>query len=251
MAGVELHKKIVENTLSDGTDQSHLEVLHLSRSCDIVDRTEFLLGRVDQDPADGMFRTFRMAEAALHVSGKQAVGGIPCNTFHAPRIFNRFLQLLESEGIEITILNMIDETAKMIRQIAPEVSTIGLMSTTGTRQVGVYRQLLETKGMEVLEVPEVIQPELHDSIYNRKWGIKAVSPVSTRAKNNFEGYARGLAERGAGVIILGCTEIPLALPGADYEGILLVDPVLALARGLIRESNPRKLKALPHYSKQG
>ena len=32
MAGVALHGKIIENTLTDGTDQSHLEVFHFSRS---------------------------------------------------------------------------------------------------------------------------------------------------------------------------------------------------------------------------
>ena len=43
MAGVELHKRVIENTLTDGTDQSHMEVLHLSRSGDVPDRTGFLL----------------------------------------------------------------------------------------------------------------------------------------------------------------------------------------------------------------
>ena len=38
MAGVELHKKIIESTLTDGTDQTHIEVYHLSRSHDIQDR---------------------------------------------------------------------------------------------------------------------------------------------------------------------------------------------------------------------
>ena len=42
MAGVALHEKIIEHTLTDGTDQSHLAVHHYSCSSVISDRTAFL-----------------------------------------------------------------------------------------------------------------------------------------------------------------------------------------------------------------
>ena len=45
MAGVALHARIIENTLPGGSDQGHLDVRHFSRSADVTDRTEFLLGR--------------------------------------------------------------------------------------------------------------------------------------------------------------------------------------------------------------
>lgn len=49
-----------------------------------------------------------------------------------------------------------------------------------------------------------------------------------------------LASQGAQAIVLGCTEIPLALPEPVLPGtkVVLVDPVLALARALIREADP-------------
>ncbi len=250
MAGVELHRRIIENTITDGTDQSHLEVYHLSRSADIPDRTQYLLGKERRDPVLGMFRTFKIAYTALEERNSLmkekflAVGGIPCNTFHAPAIFNRFLDMMNKNHILIKIINMIEETAWLINETIGNVSKVGLLSTTGTRHFGVYRRMLESSGIQVTEVPENLQDELHDTIYNREWGIKAVSPVSEKAKTNFERYAGILAEQGVQAIILGCTEIPLALTGKTFHGIPLIDPMVALARGLIRDANPKKLKPI-------
>ena len=48
MAGVKLHEKIIEFTPTDGTDQSHLCVHHISQSQYIPDRTRFLLEQLHQ-----------------------------------------------------------------------------------------------------------------------------------------------------------------------------------------------------------
>ena len=115
----------------------------------------------------------------------------------------------------------------LIKEQAPTCKRIGLMSTTGTRESRVYRDLLEPQGYEVLEVPSEMQPELHDTIYNQEWGIKAISPITLQAVQNFRRYAATLKAMGAEAIILGCTEIPLALPDPEFDGIPLVDPVEA------------------------
>lgn len=245
LAGVELHKKIIEYTFTDGTDQSHLEVYHLSCSHFIPDRTEFLLGNINTNPARGMFRTIQIAGRAAKIAGKEAVAGIPCNTFHAPKIFDPFLELLQRNRINVAVLHMLKETAAMTRQIAPGAKTIGLMSTTGTRTAGVYNMILQPLGFRIIQVPLELQADLHDSIYNKDWGIKAVTPVSPRARDNFINYAKLLRDQGAEAIILGCTEIPLALWERKLVGVVLIDPVVALARALIlKAGGNKKLKPL-------
>ena len=54
------------------------------------------------------------------------------------------------------------------------------------------------------------------------------------AQDRFTSVAKSLAARhGCSTIVLGCTEIPLALtPGPGTEGLTLVDPALAMARAL-------------------
>jgi aspartate racemase len=244
MAGVELHKKIIENTLTNGTDQDHLEVHHFSRSHDIADRTDYLLNKVNQNPAEGMFRSMQIAVQAAQIAGREVVAGIPCNTFHAPLIFQHFMRLIQEHDVTIKMLHMLEEVVGLVSQILPQAETIGLMSTTGTRMVHVYNDVLEPHGLNIVQVPQNTQPELHHSIYNQQWGIKAVSPVSKKARSNFEKYANLLCEQGAQAIILGCTEIPLALPEKTYKGIPLIDPMFALARALIRVVDEKKLRPL-------
>ncbi|MCF6243081.1 MAG: amino acid racemase [Bacteroidales bacterium] len=242
MAGVELHKKIIENTLTGGKDQEHFEIWHLSRSPDIPDRTEYLTGKINENPAEGMARTFLLMDKMLKVEKKSAVGGVTCNTFHAPEIFNIFTNILKQNDSDIKILNMIEETGNFIKDNFKNIKKIGLMSTTGTRQAGIYSNILKTFDLEILEVEKQEQAALHDTIYNLEWGIKALSPITEKAKIRFENFAQTLIDKGAEALILGCTEIPLALQGKYFQETPLIDPVYVLARALIKNANEKKLK---------
>lgn len=252
-AGVGLHSKIIENTITDGTDQSHLKVYHFSRSSSVPDRTKFLLGQSEDNPGDGMAEVMLALKAAADATGDIAVAGVPCNTFHAPRVWSRFISAMEERGATggtVRIVHMLEETVKMIEELVPGCRKIGLMSTTGTRESRVYRDLLEPKGYEVVEVPEAMQSEVHEAIYNKEWGVKAVSPVTEKAVKSFQQLTRVITRRGAQAVILGCTEIPLAMPDADFEGVPVVDPVVALARAMIATANPHKLKPLQGPARQ-
>lgn len=244
MAGTQLHQLVIAHTRTDGTDQTHFNVSHFSFSPSIPDRTKALQTAAVDGPVNGMCLQMQAGAAAAALLGKKAVAGVPCNTFHAPRIWSRFLEELRARGIDIRLVHMIEETAAHLQTVCGEHATVGLLSTTGTRQAGFYRTLLEGKGMHVVEVPEERQAEVHDTIYDRTQGIKAVTPVTDWARQRFEAFADDLIAGGADALILGCTEIPLALPGTAYKGKPLVDPMVALARGLIREANPAKLKPL-------
>jgi aspartate racemase len=191
-----------------------------------------------------MLHTAQAMEAAATAVSKQAVLGIPCNTFHAPAIFDRFLKLLNENDIDVEVLNMLQETAQYIKAHYPDVKKIGVMSTTGTRSVKVYNEILEPLGFEIIEVPEELQPELHDSVYNQEWGVKAKYPVTHTARSNFLKYVEILKQQGAEVIVLGCTEIPIALPENQIDDTPLLDPMNILARALIRASARNKLLPL-------
>lgn len=246
MAGVELHRKIVEATVTDGTDQAHLDVIHLSRSSVVGDRTQFLLGSSPCNPAAAMADTVLLGVRSLAAAGKAAVVGVPCNTFHAESIFTPFAERVKAEaGDGATVLHMLEETVAHMREALPGARTIGLMSTTGTRASKVWARLLEAHGYVPVQVPEEMQAMVHQSIYDVDFGLKAVSPASSKAVAMVEMCADRLISDGADAIILGCTELPLALTGSEYAGKPLVDPVLALARALIREAAPAKLRPGP------
>ena len=236
-AGRLLHGYIIKETPDVNCDQDHLDVVHISASSSITDRTKFLLGEVDENPAEGVIKVVELMNLISESTRKKIVAAVPCNTFHAKPIFNQLTKLIKEKGIEnIDLLNMVQETALYIKENFPECKNVGLMSTTGTRDQRIYHDLLEPEGLGITEVDTSVQKDLHDTIYNSSWGIKAVSPVTEKAKSNFETYAQQLIDNGAEVIILGCTEIPLALEGNEFNGITLLDPMQVIAKRLIKKA---------------
>ena len=239
-AGTLLHRYIIAETALQKRiqkDQDHLIVQHISASPWISDRTGFLLGQHEDNSANGAFRVIQILDKTAKDLERQCVVGIPCNTFHSEPIFGELTRLLQEDRMEqVSVLNMIEETTKCIKEKFGDISRIGLMSTTGTREQRIYHALLEPLGYEIVEVDADQQSKLHDTIYNAEWGIKSVSPVSRQARENFEKFAQKIIEKGAEAIILGCTEIPLALPGEKFEGIPLIDPMRALGRALVKKA---------------
>ncbi len=247
MAGVELHKKIIEQTVAAG-DHDHLDVIHVSASRTIGDRTAYLLEEKKENPGIHMAAAVSLGLCGLldangHLTAPVIVG-VPCNTFHAPAIYEQFYRELAKIGPNLKLVHMLEESIELIKQRQPAANRIGLMSTTGTRKSGVWRHLLEGSGYEVLEIPEEEQQALHETIYHSEWGLKAVTPASDKARTRFQKYSRKLINAGAEALILGCTEIPLALPGNEFEGTPLIDPVLALARGMLSAADSEKLRPL-------
>jgi aspartate racemase len=239
-AGLELNRKVFDNTVIDGTDQSHLEVLLFSAGRRVPDRTEFLLSRETQNPAEGIFEALRTLAAA-----GAKVAAIACNTAHAPRIMDSILEKLKIEGLDLELVDMITETGLSITKSFGPGARVGLLATEGTVAGGVYDRLkLERYGAHRLILPShKIQTEVHQSIYDRDYGIKAHSnPVTERAVAQCRRAALHLADKGARVIVLGCTELPLALPPGSFGSLELIDPAEVTARALIANVAPEKLK---------
>ncbi|RLO04419.1 hypothetical protein DYB28_007695 [Aphanomyces astaci] len=251
-AGLVLHQAILRHTQNHGTDQGHLDVVHVSRSADIAARPTYLSQHASsaitiENPALGMARSLKMLVHAAITRQAKLIVGVPCNTFHAPPIWDTFVVAAASEDLSssVTLLHMLQETVRMVAEISPSARAIGVMSTTGSRHSRIYHDLLEPRGYTVVEVPMSQQEALNDTIFNTEWGIKATSPsIHPRAIANFHSFASQLRALGAEVAILGCTEIPMALPGSEIDGMVLVDPMVALARAMIREADASKLVPL-------
>ena len=175
MAGVELHRKIISSTKTSGTDQDHLDIVHLSFSSIVNDRTKFLLEGDESNPGEKMAELVAAASDIHTQNGLRSVAGVPCNTFHAEKIFSVYRRKIEESGKDIKVVNMIEETVSYLKSGFPAGSKIGLLSTTGTRQTGLYAGYLEKEGFELLQTDEDDQESVHDSIYNKDWGIKAKS----------------------------------------------------------------------------
>lgn len=236
-ATVDLVQKILDQTNAND-DQSYLPMAILSAPHAIGDRTEFLLGQSNINPAFAISKIIKK----LTSIGANIVG-IPCNTAHAPQIFNVVLEELKSENSEFRLIHMIHKVAEFIQKHYSAFKNIGVLCTTGSYKTGVYSNVFKETGFNPIMPNGEKQDLLHKAIYDREYGIKSQSnPVTEIAKSQIIKVIRHLNGRGADVIILGCTELGMAIPDQKIENTTIIDPTLVLARALIREVDSSKLK---------
>jgi aspartate racemase len=237
-AGLDLLRKIAEQTIA-GKDQDHLAVMAVSRPSPIQDRTEYLLGQVTENPAYALAAQVQLlAQMGAHVVG------IPCNTAHAPPIWNATVAALDMSGCHIQLLHMIEEVGRFLREHYPHVVRVGILSTTGTYQAGVYPQLLGASGFTAVTPSRQMQEtQIHPAIYDPQHGIKSCGLVTERARQDLLAGVAVLQKQGAEAVVLGCTEIPLAITEKQIDRTLIIDPTLILARALVREANKDKLRS--------
>ena len=239
MAGIELTKSIVRNTRAQ-RDQEHVPVVLISRSQTIPDRTEFL-NRGGINPAEPI------ADIVGDLAGLGArYIGIPCNTSHAPAIFGPLLDAVRRLPDPPDVVNMIAATRDHIKATFPDIGRIGLLATDGTVCSRLYHDILSD--WNVIAPDPVDQHSVHRAIYDRDFGIKSYSdPVQVVARDLLLAVAdRLVSVHKAEVVIMGCTEIPLALNShIGRLGAPGIDPGDCLARELIRRAAPDRLTSFP------
>lgn len=136
---------------------------------------------------------------------------------------------------------MIDAVVRHVRQRCGEGARVGILSTLATLETRLYQDSLERAGWWPCIPPRTAAPG-----YRRPSATASTaSRPGTRSRNApapiFWDEARRLAGN-ADAIILGCTEIPLALPEKELGGVPLIDATDILARELVRAFAPEKLR---------
>ncbi len=236
-AGVDLAQKIFDQT-NARADQEHLPVALLSVPGEIADRTAFILGETATNPAHALAEIIQRLERM-----GASVVGIPCNTAHAPQIFDVIIEKLAEAGCNVKLVHMIERVARFIREKYPRVRKVAVLSTTGTNKANVYPHFLEKEGIEVLSPSNSLQDNIHAAVYDPEYGIKARSnPVTETARAGLMDAIAFFQNEGAEAIILGCTEIPIAIRERKIGGMPIIDSTLILARALIDSVAPEKLR---------
>lgn len=239
-AGLDLVKKIFDNTVAS-TDQEHLPVVMISFPGHFPDRSSYIADQSNPNPVPALVEVLRRLDAA-----GCSVAGMPCNTAHAPVIFDVLRETMEREGRAIRLLNMIEECAVMAPRRGARIRRVGVLATTSSLKTRLHSRALERIGLEGVQPDPTFQEEvISPVIFSGAWGLKAQSdPPTDRARNNLLDGIRHLRERGADAVVLGCTELPLAIPEPEFEGIPLIDSTETLARALIRATYPERLLPL-------
>lgn len=213
LATADLFEKIILHTKA-ACDQDHLRVMIDSNS-GIPDRTAAILhGGADPVP-----------ELAASARGLERQGAelllMPCNTAHY------FYDAVQA-SVSVPVLHMIRLTARALEERG--VRTAGLLATDGTVRTDIYQRCFEGTGIRLLIPDGLDQQAIMDLAYQ---GVKA-------GKRDYDTAAaraamEALLRQGAETLILGCTELPLAMKmyGIDLPA---TDPTLELALAAIQQA---------------
>lgn len=195
-------------------DQEHPKVV-IWADPTIPDRT-LALTEGGPDPTPWLLRG-----ATILRSAGATMLAIPCNTAHA------FLPAVSTE-LGLPVVHMIDEVAKHIAGALPHVRAVGLLATGGTIRAQLYQQWLAEAGITVVTPDQRVQTgHVMPAIRAVKAGRR-----DEKVAQQLTSAARHLLERGAQVIVAGCTEIPLGLP-LGQAPCPVIDPATVLAQALL------------------
>jgi aspartate racemase len=151
---------------------------------------------------------------------------IPCNTAHC------VIGEIE-HAVGLPFVDIVNETLFFILEKSPEAKKIGLLCSAGTRSSQIYQKHSQSLGyhLEFLFPKENLQQSVGDGIAAVKRGLQYASPE--KAKAFFTGAMDDLISQGSDVIVLGCTEIPLAVRDKYYKNKPIADSLSILAEACI------------------
>jgi len=214
-ATANLYSEIVRLTPAK-EDQDHLPTLIYSRP-QVPDRSSCIASGSRE-----IVPYLREAVRRLERGGASFIA-IPCNTVH---YYHADMQ----RAVRIPVLNMITETVDTVVRDHPKARTIGLLASNGTVNSGLYEKAFKERGLEVILPPQDVQQCcVMDAVYSIKAGGSKQSQAQLLAR-----AGNGLVARGADVLVLGCTEIPLAFD-AKRMSVPVVNATEVLALAAIRE----------------
>jgi aspartate racemase len=205
-----LHKIVIATPAA--TDQEHVPVV-VSNIPQVPDRTAAFRG-------EGVSPL-----AAMLASGRRLVAAgaglvvMPCNTAHL-----WFDELQAALGLPM--IHLVD--AALDDAVAAGGGRIGLLATDATLASGLY--VNRARGAASAAAMQWLLPTAGEVIGAVMPGIAAVKRGDLAAgRDALAAAAAALVRRGADAIVLGCTEIPLAVDAAS-AGVPVIDATASLAR---------------------
>ncbi|WP_353951309.1 amino acid racemase [Knoellia sp. S7-12] len=209
MATVYFMQRVLEMT-DAGRDQDHVDMLVWNHAS-IPDRTAYLVGDSDESPGPVMAEDARQLERA----GAKFIA-LPCNTAQA------FLDEVQA-AVGIPVIDIVAETVAAAQAAVPGLTTLGILATDGTLRSEIYHRAAGAAGLTPVTPDDVAQKDVMSMIYD---GVKAGMPVE---RERFDAAVAHLRDKGAGAIVLGCTELSILQTDLQVDEPDIVDSLDALA----------------------
>lgn len=186
-ATIDFYTRIMNHTVAH-KDQEHIDMVIINHAS-IIDRTYAIKNNKLDELLKQMHENLKILENA-----KVTSIAIPCNTSHS--IIDKIQQLTS-----IPILNMIEETAKGLKEVVNKGEKVGIMATDGTIMLKIYQQACKKYDIEYFVPEDNIQKQIMDIIYD---DVKANGIFDNERFKKVLDY---FLQNGCKYVILGCTEL--------------------------------------------
>ncbi len=140
---------------------------------------------------------------------------IPCNTVH---VYYNEMQAATT----VPIFNIVEETKQQV--LASGYTRLGMFASASTRRLGLYQKIFTQAGLALIE-PTDEQQAVLDRVIEHVMGGNQKSDDVIALKD----IARDYLRNGAEAVVMGCTEIPLAI-NQTHTDIKLFDSIEILVR---------------------
>jgi aspartate racemase len=232
LATVDFLHKMLLATAADH-DQDHVPVLACNMP-QIPDRTQAYRGE-GPSPLPAM-----LANAGRLIAGGAGLIVVPCNTAHL--WFDELQREIPLPMLHIVDAALTEVDSRTKSQIRPV--RVGLLATDATLSSGLYMNRRVSNAEAAGEGFQWSLPTAVEMMEHVMPGINAVkSGQLDEGRQHLQTAAMALVQRGAQVLVLACTEIPLVLDESQV-GLPVVDATAALARAAVAWSQ-RTIKPAP------
>lgn len=218
-ATADVFAKIIAAT-SAQRDQDHIPIMIRSVP-QIPDRSAALLGR-GASPREALVE----GAIALSAAGADFLA-IACNTAH-----HWYGPIRQAAGVPV--LHIAEAVLNDLKGFDRN-EAIGVLATSGTIRSGFYQHFLTAKGFSPLVPAAKVQMRSVDRAISF-----AKAGEQPKAGQTIMEAAEALHNRGARVIVLACTELPLIVDADTLPGVTFVDANVSLARACVREAQARQ-----------
>ena len=126
---------------------------------------------------------------------------LPCNTVH---FFTKEMR----DSIKIPLISIIESTVEELKK--KNIKTVGILSSHSTRDLELYKKAIENENIHTVIATDE-EPENLDKIVLQVMAGKQ----GDKEKEEMNKIINRMQNLGAEAIVLGCTELPLAISQKD------------------------------------
>jgi len=211
-AGAEFYKRLIERT-QVLRDQDHIPVI-IWGDPTVPDRSTSLMNRDDLP-----WEKLKQGILGLKNAGCDHIV-IPCNTAHF--WYDRMVLL----GVPIT--HIVDSVSAELKELKIHSGVIGIIGTKATMRLGLYQYYLSKQGWSCItpgaqDIDNYVQPAIDLIKANN---IEAACNLLYHVIDNLKKYE-------VKAIVLGCTELPLAIRDKTFKNIPIVNSIDSLVKAVI------------------